>query len=86
MEDMFENQLFFAIGPYYSYRFEGKVGANKMDFDNDFNREDIGVQLGFGFDIMNTQLLIVSSISLKSVSKHSDLMQQSSIFSLGFRF
>lgn len=86
MEDMFENQVFFAIGPYYSYRFEGKVGANKMDFDNDFNREDIGVQLGFGFDIMNTQLLIVSSISLKSVSKHSDLMQQSSIFSLGFRF
>lgn len=85
-DDMVDNQFFVYMGPYYSYKFSGKVGANSMDFDNDFNREDFGIQFGFGFDVMRVQMLIGSSYSFESVSKTSDIVQQSAVFSLGFRF
>jgi hypothetical protein len=39
--------LFF--GGYYTYRFNGKMGDEKMDFENTFNREEWGLTWGFGF-------------------------------------
>lgn len=86
MDDVVENQTYIFIGPYYSYRFAGKVGGKNMDFDTDYFTEDYGIQYGFGFELMKTQLQFSSSISLKSMSRAADVMQQSAIISLGFQF
>lgn len=86
MEDLVENQAFLFAGPYYSYRFAGKVGANRMDFDKYFTHEEVGIQYGLGFSIMKTQLILTNSISFKSIDKNSNVMQHSTIISLGFRF
>ena len=39
----------FFIGPYYSYRFDGKQSKKNIDFKNDFCRDEIG--LNWGFDL-----------------------------------
>lgn len=86
MDDIVENQSYIFVGPYYSYRFAGKADGESMDFDADFYNEDFGIQYGVGFELMKTQLQITGSISLKSLGRTADVMQQSSIISLGFQF
>ncbi len=86
MDDIVENQSYIFVGPYYSYRFAGKADGKSMDFDADFYNEDYGIQYGIGFELMKTQLQITGSISLKSLGRTADVMQQSSIISLGFQF
>lgn len=86
MDDIVENQSYIFVGPYYSYRFAGKADGKSMDFDADFYNQDFGIQYGVGFELMKTQLQIAGSVSLKSLGRTADVMQQSSIISLGFQF
>lgn len=86
MEDIVDNQMFFYGGPYYSYRFAGTLGGGKMDFDNEFRRDEYGVQYGFGFDIMRVQILFGASSSFRSLGRDDKIMQKSAMFSLGYRF
>jgi hypothetical protein len=43
-------------GPYYSYRFQGKQGGVQLDFDNDFKRDEWGLNYGFELRIMKVHL------------------------------
>ncbi|HPV57393.1 MAG TPA: M20/M25/M40 family metallo-hydrolase, partial [Tenuifilaceae bacterium] len=78
MDDIVENQSYIFVGPYYSYRFAGKADGEKMDFDNNFYKEDFGIQYGIGFELMKTQLQITGAFSIKSLTRDSNVMQKSS--------
>ncbi|MFO7933309.1 MAG: M28 family peptidase, partial [Bacteroidales bacterium] len=43
------------LGGYYSRHFGGKVGGEKIDFQDIYNQQDWGLAYGFGFNIMNVQ-------------------------------
>lgn len=86
MGDLVENQAYIFVGPYYSYRFAGKVDGKNMDFDNNYYNENLGIQYGFGLELMKVQLQFTSSFSLESLSRSADVMQRNAIISLGFQF
>jgi len=49
--DPFTPKLFVLAGGYYSYHVYGKIGNESIDFNSEFNKEDYGLNLGFGFEI-----------------------------------
>ena len=42
----FSSAIAIFAGPYYSYRFDGKQGKSSLDFENLFNRKEIGLNYG----------------------------------------
>jgi len=52
------------IGGYYSYNFAGKAGSKKIDFTNNFKRDDYGINWGFGFDVKKIQLGFLAKYGL----------------------
>jgi len=44
------------VGGYYSYHFGGKQGDDPMDYDNIYNRHEMGLTYGIGMEAMNVQL------------------------------
>ena len=46
----------FFAGPYYGYKFYGKQNKKEIDFENIYNREEIGINLGFELRLTNIYL------------------------------
>jgi len=66
----FGADLFF--GGYYSYRFAGKQGKEKMDFENKFNRHESGLTFGFSMFFRPFTLGIAGRLALTDLTKIPD--------------
>jgi aminopeptidase YwaD len=56
-------RVYVKLGGYYSYSFDGKLYTDKIDWvKTGFNRNDIGLVVGFGMEIFNLQLDFQSSM------------------------
>lgn len=84
--DTYSDNFYFLVGPYYSYRFHGKLGGTSMDFDNIFNRDDIGLQYGFGVDFFGIKFQFCTSISYKSIHRTENILQQNIMFNWEMTF
>ena len=62
----------FFFGGYYSYRFAGKQGKDKMDFENIFNRHESGLTFGFSMFFRPFTLGIAGRMALTDLTKIPD--------------
>jgi hypothetical protein len=56
-------------GPYYSYKLKGQQGKEQLDFENNFNREEIGLNMGFETRIANFRAGFTYRYALTDFSK-----------------
>jgi len=83
----------FAVfaGPYYRYMLGGKQGAEKLDFDNIFYRNEAGINYGIEMRVVNFRLGFTLRSALTNISriKNADdahIRNRSMYLSLGFLF
>ncbi|MBP8850650.1 MAG: M20/M25/M40 family metallo-hydrolase [Breznakibacter sp.] len=81
--------IYFMFGGYYKYILSGKDGGKKIDYSNDYNREQYGVSYGFGVDVMKVQVNFISQYSINGLYKDSsmeDIRETGFYLNLGYRF
>ncbi len=49
-------RAYVQVGGYYSYHFGGNQGDESLDFENLYNRHEMGLTYGIGMEAMNVQL------------------------------
>jgi len=83
----------FAVyaGPYYSFILNGKQGDAQLDFENHFNREEVGYQWGLEVRVVNFRLGFTNRNALTNFSrlKNSDdahLRNRALFLTLGYVF
>ena len=77
------------LGGYYSYSFAGTIDGKKMDFDDQFNRIDYGINVGITMEIMGIQAGFVVKRGLPNILKHGedgDQRNTEGFFTMGIRF
>jgi hypothetical protein len=80
---------YFQLGGYYSYHFAGNISGTAIDFENSFNRNEFGITIGAGVEVMEmVQLGIYYQKGLSDLNKLPDdrIMQESIYFQMGFLF
>ena len=80
---------YFQLGGYYSYHFAGNISGTPIDFDNSFNRNEFGITIGAGVEVMEkVQLGIYYQNGLSDLNQLPDdrIMQESIYFQMGFLF
>lgn len=70
-ENLAKPLAFFHTGVYYSYHFAGRTGGSPADFTSLWDRNDFGVRLGGGFQIMKSQICYYYTFGLKPVNINS---------------
>ena len=78
-------------GPYFNYKFSGKQGKDQIDFDNTFNRNETGVNLGIEMKLAYIRLGFThrSAFTNFSQTKNADgehIRNRASYFTLGITF
>lgn len=75
-------------GGYFKYSFDGKNGENKLDLENDYNKQEWGMDLGVGADMMKFQTTITWRQSLSELSRDNSIDINSSAWflSVGYKF
>ncbi|GAA4133461.1 hypothetical protein GCM10022216_05540 [Sphingobacterium kyonggiense] len=86
--DLKFGHLFYVnAGAYYKNHFNGKNGAEKLDFDSDFRKDEWGFQAGFGFEYSKYIFGVNYRGSFDSIMKNGPKISPSSSgFYLGYRF
>jgi len=79
------------IGPYYDYKLKGQQGGAQIDFENDYNREEFGINVGCEMWIGKIRLGFTSRSAFTDFSrtKNNDgahLRYRTSFATLGFKF
>jgi hypothetical protein len=79
------------IGGYYSYRFGGEQGKEKIDFENTFNRQEGGFTYGFGVYVGPCKIGFTGRRALTNFTKYSNddkayLQNRTSYFTLTYLF
>ncbi len=85
----FDNHIYLMLGGYYSYSFAGTIDGKKMDFDDQFNRIDYGINVGITMEIMGIQAGFVVKRGLPNILKHGedgDQRNTEGFFTMGIRF
>jgi len=80
---------YFQVGGYYSYHFEGKVGGEKIDFQDIYDNQEWGIAYGFGFNIMNVKWGVNFRNGLSGIMQDQDagkILPENVFISLGFTF
>ncbi len=80
---------YLQLGGYYSYHFAGNIAGTAIDFDNSYNRNEFGITIGVGMEVMEmVQLGFYFQLGLSDLNQLSDnrIMQESIYFQLGFIF
>jgi len=83
--------LAFIAGPYYSYKLAGTQGNTQIVFKNVFNREEIGLNLGFELKLAYIRIGYTHRIALTNFSqiKNDDgahIRNRASYATIGFTF
>jgi aminopeptidase YwaD len=75
-------------GGYFIYTFDGKNGEDKLDFDNDYNNQEWGMNLGLGMDIKKFQAKITWRRGLSELSRNdeNDINSSAWFISFGYKF
>jgi len=90
-DDFGAGKLAVFIGPYYSYKFDGKQGKQQLDFKNIFNREEMGINWGFEIQVTKLRLGFTSRNALTNFTqtKNTDnahIRNNASYFTMGYVF
>lgn len=75
-------------GVYYRYNFAGKIANDQTNFDEDFQRQEWGMNLGFGIDIMKVRIAYTWRRGTTQITRSPDdeVFFKGNYFSLGVRF
>ncbi|MCK5135724.1 MAG: M28 family peptidase [Bacteroidales bacterium] len=82
-------RTYLQLGGYYSYHFGGKLGDDKIDFQDAFNVHEFGITYGFGFEIMNVQWGVYMQKGLSELLQdpaRTAMTHKNVYFMLGFIF
>jgi hypothetical protein len=84
-------RLSMFIGPYYSYKFAGTQAGAALDFKNTYNRNEVGINMGFGLRVTQIRITIVQRMGLTDFSrvKNADganVQNRTSWFTIGYEF
>lgn len=82
---MMSPRLYILGGANYSYRFAGKIGNGSYSLDNNFYKENYGLQFGVGLNIMSLNFQIVQFYNVKSVARDATIIPRTLYFNLGFK-
>jgi hypothetical protein len=79
------------VGGYYSYRFSGKQGSEKLDFGNTYNREEGGITFGVGFNLKPFKFGATRRIALTDFSQlpnadNAHLRNRTNYFTITYMF
>jgi hypothetical protein len=79
------------FGGYYTYRFDGKQGSEKIDFQNTFNREEFGLTYGFGmylkpFKISFTNRTALTNFTQQANDANAHIRNRTNYFTLTYIF
>lgn len=89
MNQDIRQRFFMSLGLYYSYNFAGTVGGKKMDFVNDFDRNESGIVCSLGLELMSVIVGVTSRYGLSNLSKSDEYDQFSNrgiYFTMGYIF
>ena len=80
-----------SIGGYYAYRFGGKQGNEKIDFENTFNRHEGGIAYGFGMWVRPFKIAFTGRNALTNFTKSTNedkahLQNRTRYFTLTYLF
>jgi aminopeptidase YwaD len=75
-------------GGYFKYAIDGKNGEKKLDFDNEYYKQEWGLNLGMGTDMMKFQVKLTWRLSLSELSrdKSIDINSSAWFLSIGYMF
>ncbi len=81
----------FFFGGYYSYRLNGKQGAEIMDFENTFNRNEFGLTYGVGLVVRPFKIGFTNRTALTNFTKfpndvNAHIKNRANYFTIGFVF
>lgn len=81
----------FSLGGYYTYRFDGTQGENKIDFVNKYNREEFGINYGFGVWMRPFKIGFTSRRALTNFTKYPNadnahIRNRANYFTIGLVF
>lgn len=81
----------FSLGGYYTYRFDGKQGENKIDFENKYNQEEFGLTYGFGVWMRPFKIGFTSRRALTNFTKYPNadnahIRNRANYFTIGLVF
>ena len=81
-------KIYPLAGGYFKYSLNGKNGGNKLDFENEYNRKEWGMDLGLGMDVMNFLVNLTWRQSLTDLSSDNtiDINSSAWFFSVGYKF
>ena len=87
--DMVDSHIYLFFGGYHSYAFAGKVGAKKVDFDNQINRTDYGINYGISMEVMRFQLGVTVKQGITDLLNSKvpgNIRTRAGFLSLGYKF
>jgi len=78
-------------GPYYSYKLKGQQKGAQLDFDNDFKREEVGLNMGFEMSVLMMRLEFTFRNALTNFTrtKNADgahIRNRATFVTLGYKF
>jgi len=84
----FSPSLFLITGPYYRYSFAGKSTGESIDFKNQFERGEWGMNAGIGVQVFKFQVSFTSRRGFTNIARGQDLKLYDSgnYFSFSYRF
>ena len=89
MEDLAGQRFFAKIGGYYSYHFAGVMNKNSVDFDNNFEQTETGIQYGFGMEAMSIFISVNFKHGLTGIMKDASsatFRSRATYFTVGYMF
>lgn len=85
----FDGTLYLKGGGYYTYVFRGKLGKERADYKQIFNRQEYGFDVGFIMEVENVQLGYTYKCSLSNLyqnNKLGNIINQGSFATFGLNF
>jgi aminopeptidase YwaD len=81
--------IYLLAGGYYTYNFAGNTGDSKIDYTNEYNPNENGVNLGLTINVAKVQIGLVRKIGLSNLYKGStygNIKNNALLFSVGVQF
>ncbi len=81
---------YYQLGGYFTYTFAGKLGSSSMDFSADYNKQQFGLIMGGGIEILNFRMGYTHKRSfvdfLKTDGPEGNIILNGSYFIIGWAF
>jgi hypothetical protein len=81
-------KVFPFAGAYFRNSFGGKNGGDELDFDETYNKQEWGLNLGLGTDLMKWQVKFTGQRSMTNLlqSSENEIIPMGWYFSVGYKF